>query len=173
MSYNTNVYIGWYAQFDEYTQKVESGVEKIRQCPNNKKHSAQDKFCSSCGVEIVTIEKPVFTSFPSALSLYYSAQDTSTTQKDIDKETFGLIQLADLQKVVKNSAMIFPEFLNTKKIIIMAPGYTYLSDVSRCNSSVKEIASIEKPSKEWIDLIQKAFKAHNIEIKYGVVVEVQ
>ena len=173
MSYDTSVYVGWYAQFDQYTQQVENGVEKIRSCPNSKKHFAKDKFCPSCGVEIVTTEKPVFASFPTALKLYRYGEDSSTSQKDIEQETFGLIQIKDLHQVTKNTSMIFPEFLNTDKIIIMAPGYTYLSDVRRSDSSVREISSMSPPSKEWIDLVERAFKAQNLEIKYGVAVEVQ
>lgn len=172
MSYDTNIYVGWYAQFDEYSEKREVGTEKLRQCPNSKKHFAKDKFCPSCGVEIITIEKPVYKNFVNALLLSYSADDSSTTQEDIDKETFGQVKLEDLKEAMKDSYMIFPEFLGTDKVIIMAPSYTCISDVRRSDGSVNEVTNMEPPSKEWEELIKKAFKAQNLEIKYGVVVEV-
>lgn len=172
MSYDHNVYVGWYAEFDENDDKIPDGVEKIRQCPNSKKHSAKDKFCPSCGAEIVIIEKPLFKNFISALNLYHMAEDSDTTEQDVQEATFGHTHLEDLNEVTQDSSIIFPEFLDTDKIIIMAPGYTYVGDVGRSDGTVEEITNPKEPSQDWKDKIAKVFKPKNLVFKYGVVVEV-
>lgn len=172
MSYDHNVYVGWYAEFDEHHEKIESGVTKTRQCPNNKKHFANDKFCPSCGVEIITIEKSTYKSFVSALNLYRMIDDYDTTDEDVKEATLGHSTLDELKAAAKNAYMVFPEFLTTHKKILMAPGYTRVSDITRSDGSVKEITNVAAPSPEWKELVAKVFKAKNLEFKYGVVVEV-
>lgn len=166
MSYSRNIYIGWYAEFDRSKRKISVGVEKVYLCPNDKKHPSKGKFCSVCGSEIVEKEETKYRNFPIATHIF-----GENSQKDLDYMTGGLVKVEDI-KSLEDSTAIFPEFLETDKEIVMAPGYTCFFNVSHSDGFAKEMKISEKPSEEWIEKIKKVFDTNEVEVKYGFVMEI-
>lgn len=169
MGLDYNVYMGWFAEFDENVESAQSGVKEVRQCPKVKSHPAQTKYCPSCGSEIVTVQETTTKDFIDAMSLFYMGSDKRTTNEEVQEATLGNTYLLDLKEFVRDTTIV-----NTDggKAIIMAPGYAYLGDITRSDKYVVEMEIPEKPSQEWIDALVKNFKAQNVELKYGAVLEV-
>jgi hypothetical protein len=167
MSYDHNIYVGWYAEFDKSNRKVERGLKKVRFCPTDKKHSAKDKFCSVCGSEIQEKEEMQYTGYP--ISSHILGENS---QEELDWMTGGIVKVQDIENLGDSHA-IFPEFLGTDKQIVMAPGYNYYGDITRSDGFVEELVNSEKPTKEWVELIKKVFDTVEVSVKFGIIMEIR
>ncbi len=163
MSYDLNVYVGWYAEFEPSKTKVNIGKEKVSYCPTNKKHSANGKFCSTCGAEIKHEEKDKFEDYPMASHLM-----NETSPEEVDFMTGGLVTLEDLEKL-KDSYAIFSQ--DGSDEIILAPGYAYAGDIARKDGFAQEVEQLEKPNEDWVALIKKVFAVEEVNVKYGFITE--
>lgn len=168
MGLDYNVYMGWFAEFDENVESVKSGVKEVRQCPKVKTHPAVSKYCPSCGSEIVTVQEATTKEFIDATSLFYMGEDKRTTEEEVQEATLGHTTLAELKDFVRNTTIVNLQDSN----VIMAPGYSYFGDLTRSNKEIVEMVLPEKPSQEWIDTLIKVFKAKNVKLKYGAVLQV-
>jgi hypothetical protein len=166
MSYDRNIYVGWYAEFDRCTDRQQDGVESKRACPTSKKHPTNGKFCSVCGAEIISQEIPKYHSYA-----YPHHLIDETDPVELEYATLGRATLEDVKKL-QTSHVVFPEFLDTDKVIIMAPGYTTVGDVSCSDGSVNPVDVGLGPSIEWQENVIKVFSAKNMKINFGVIVEV-
>lgn len=169
MGLDYNVYMGWFAEFEENVESVKSGVKEVRQCPKVKTHPAVSKYCPSCGSEIITVQEATTKEFIDATSLFYMGSDKQTTEQEVQDATLGHTTLADLKECVRGTTMVNTDGGDS---IMMAPGYSYLGDITRSDNYVVEMEIAEKPSQEWVDLLVKVFKAKNVKLKYGAVLEV-
>jgi hypothetical protein len=166
MSYDHNIYLGWYAEFEGSKNKREAGTKTVRFCPTSKKHSTKDKFCPQCGKEIETTEEKVYSSYVSPHQLQY-VED----QEELTEATLGKLTMKDL-KDLEGTHIVFPEFLDTKKSILMVPGFKYVSDISRSDGFVKEIKLKDAPSQEWVERMKFIFDVEQMDIKFGIIMEV-
>ncbi len=166
MSYNHNLYVGWYLEFDEPNRKEQIGTTNVRFCPTSKKHPTKDKFCPKCGKEIQTKEEPNYKTYSSPHELIHI-----TEQEELTEATLGKLTLKDIEEL-QDCLAPFPEFLGTKKNILMAPGFTSCTDISRCDGFVTEVDFSQKPTQEWIDRMKYIFDVEKMNLKFGVVMEV-
>lgn len=166
MSYDHNMYVGWYLEFDESNRKEQSGTAEVRFCPTSKKHPTKDKFCPQCGKEIQTKEEPTYNTYSSPYELIHI-----TDQEELTEATLGKLTLKDIEEL-QDCFVPFPEFLDTKKSILMAPGFTSCADISRCYGFVTEVYFSQKPTQEWIDRMKYIFDVEKMNLKFGVVMEV-
>lgn len=166
MSYDHNVYAGWYVSFSPSTRKKVIGTEKVRRCPTSKKHPTKGQFCPDCGKPIEVIEKDTYQSYGKASFLL----DLSTEQ-DVRDETLGLCGLNEV-KAVGDAYVIFPEFLSTQKVILFAPGYACLSDVGRNDGEIVNINPENQVKPEWIEAVKTLFDVQDVQLHFGMVSEV-
>lgn len=167
MSYDYNLYIGWYLEFDESNRKEQIGTTNVRFCPTSKKHPTKDKFCPKCGKEIQTKEEPTYKTYSSPYELIQIKE-----QEELTEATLGKLTLKDIEEL-QDCLVPFPEF----KSILMAPGFTSCKDISRCNGFATEVNATEinfsnKPTQEWIDRMKYIFDVEKMNLKFGVVMEV-
>jgi len=174
MSYDHNIYVGWYAEFTPTTEKKEVGVGKTRVCNANHSHKIKGgQFCSVCGSAIVTLETKKMKSL--SLACHMQGQ---TDGDEIEFQTLGRGTKEDLDTIFEGKAhAIFPEFLPTKKTIIMSDYSDKMSDVARSDGQVQEISQHDPQQmhqwhQAWSAAIEKVFGCTDLAIKYGIVHEV-
>lgn len=170
MGYSRAMYVGWYAEFDRSTLKEQDGVKLVRKCPNGKKHPTNGEFCPTCGAKIEFNEVPTYRSI--ALPGHILGENDPA---EIKYMTLGRADHWDLGQLGDCYA-VFPEFLGTTKMIIMAPGYIrvdgggdgFVQEVPTAEGGVENHA----PDANWSKMLEKVFDAQNIKIKFGVALEI-
>jgi hypothetical protein len=177
MSYSTYAYIGWYVVATPTDKRIQVGETKVRVCSADPKHKHGDKgFCGACGAQIISTTKPKMQGIGLACHFF--------NESDPEELAFASVGNATVEdmKALGDCHAVFPEFLpneykngfipGKRKEVIMAPGYTRISDLRHGDSSVTQLTNMERPSVEWVDLVQKVLGSTDIELKYGVIIEV-
>jgi hypothetical protein len=171
MSYDRNVYVGWYAEFTPTADKVQVALVAERQCSTASSHKLPSSggFCSKCGSKIVIVDVPKFKSISPARHFI-----DETDPVEIEHATIGRATAADIE-ALQSSYAIFTEFMpaqQKKKEFILAPGYVKLRDVDREDSQIKPISVQSPPQDDWVKLLVKIFGCTDLKVEYGVIIEV-
>lgn len=173
MSYDRNVYIGWFATLKPSQERVPTGATKVeRYCPTSKKHKfgKATKFCPDCGAPVAE-ETVAVTKTISLGSHFFNESDPT----ELAYMTCGRATPEDMKRL-GDSHCIFPEFMPYKPgelEVVFAPGYECMDDVARTGVLMPFGELPEKPSDEWVAVLRKVFGAEGpIELKFGAVMEV-
>lgn len=166
MSLNHNVYIGWYAEFERSKRIVDQGIVTNYFCSKAKNHSVQNRVCDLCNGKVSSYDEIKESQYP--LSCQILGQVSAEMLSYLTGNRVTLEDLKDLE----GSMAIFPEFANTKKEIIFAPGAKCYSLLSKVKGFVDEVNIEEQPKEEWIEKIKHVFDVEEVDIKYGIVMEV-
>lgn len=172
MSYDHNIYVGWYAILTPTTEtkEVQTGVKTMLQCTADAAHKQGDgKFCRECGAAITRIEGiPVF-STRQIQGLHHFINETDPDE--IAFASLGHATLEDIQKLQKFN-VVFPEFM-PYDCIVMFPGYAKITNVSRKDGDTCQMkVNPHPPTQDQIDLLIKVVGATEYDIQYGIVHEV-
>lgn len=172
MSYDRNMYIGWYAEFTPTKEKIQVGEKKERVCSSDKNHKhGGGEFCGKCGSPIVSVSKPVMRGISPACHIIH--EDVNSTQEYLNVMTCGRATVSDLE-IFKGSEAVFPEFLYDKsKERVFASGYIYRGDICREDGFIINIPTQTPPSEKWKEAIIKVFGCTDLVVKFGMVVEVR
>lgn len=166
MSVNHNVYIGWYAEFERSKRVINHNPIQTYFCLKEKKHPVKNKVCSLCNGKVQSEKINRKSQYP--LSSQILGQNSPEVLAYL---TGGRVTIEDL-KELEESIAIFPDFANTKKEIIFAPGAKCYSLLSKVKGFVDEVNIEQEPTQKWIDKIKQIFDVEDISIKYGIVMEV-
>ena len=168
MSYVTNLYIGWYAEFTPTAEKIQVGTKKKRRCTAESNHKHGDgKFCTICGAPVADVDVPVMNGISPA-SHFLDELDPA----EVEYMTIGRATVEDL-KELGDCAGIFPEFMPDQEARIeriMAPGYAYKADDG--DGFVFEVKPGERPSQAWEAKINKIFGCTDLKVKFGIIKEI-
>lgn len=174
MSYDRNIYIGWFVELKPSQEQVPTGQSKtVRSCPTSKGHKIgkDTNFCPTCGAAIKEEVKQV-TKGMSLGSHFFNESDST----ELAYMTNGRATPEDMKRL-GDSHCIFPEFMPYKAgalEIVFAPGYECMDDVARSDGVVMPFGEMpEKPSNEWLALVRKVFGAEELQLKFGAVMEVR
>ena len=144
-------------------------------CPENSKHKhgKDDKFCPKCGSPIeVTRRKKTRGMSP----IHGLVNETDCDE--IAHGTLGRGSIGELNQIAEGYP-IFPEFMNGK-LFLMLPGYTYKGDIGQEDGFELELSQNGRPftaesleaMNTYIALVKKVFDVQDVELKYGIIIEV-
>jgi hypothetical protein len=175
MSYDVNVYIGWYAELTYKTEKVQDGETIKRVCSQDEKHKTdvKGKFCSVCGSKIIDQASPTYSSYPVKPHFL----NNETLQEEFQEMTLHRGTYEDTYTFHRGYA-VFPEFMRSGvPTIIMAPGYVKLDLDSRYGSvdalQVEPDTELSLEIDLWLETIKRLYQPISIVVKYGAVTELK
>jgi hypothetical protein len=172
MSYDRNLFLGWYAEFTPSKEKIQVGVKTERECSSVKGHKhGGGAFCSKCGSPVVSVKKPVMKGMSAACHIIGEDMDC-IDQEDLTDMTCGRASLEDL-KILKGSIATFPLYSGVGKEYVFASGHIYRSDIGRDDGFTMDIPTQLPPSEKWKETIVKIFGCTDLVVKFGMIVEVR
>ena len=172
MSYDTNLYIGWYVEFKPSTRKEKVGEVARRYCPPSKKHPTGDAFCPKCGAKIEEHLEDEYDTYANPYHLQFEEDED-----ELKAMTLGKVSRKDMKELeaMGQYKVVCPEFMpSARDVIVIAPGFKSGGDLRRSDGRVIDVdmKNNQPPSPEWIAQIKKVFDVEDVKIGFGAVVEV-
>lgn len=172
MSYDTNLYVGWYVEFKPSTRKAKTGEVARRYCPTSKKHPTGDSFCPKCGAKIEERLVDEYDTYANPYHLQFEEDED-----ELKEMTLGRVSLKDMKDLalMGKYRVICPEFMpSDSTVIVIAPGFKGAADIGRSDGMLVgvDMENNPRPTEEWIAQVKKVFDVEDVKVGFGAVVEV-